>query len=130
LKPGAISRRLRDGCKVPIELQRQVDQYVEEFPFSYDYATVPLPADGSAPQPVIPIVNGFQCRDCSAFKSHSRDATRKHANKRHNKKRVADEEMFRAVRLQLWFGEKRERYWAVDESAPAAQERRARRATA
>ena len=40
------------------------------------------------------------------------DATA-HANKAHSQKRVGDEEVFEAVRLQSWFGE---RYWTVDES--------------
>ena len=33
------------------------------------------------------------------------------------------------ARLQSWFGEKRERYWVVDESQQIAQERQAHRAT-
>jgi hypothetical protein len=53
---------------------------------------------------------------------------RKHGNKVHNKKRVPNEDIFQAVRLQSWFGEKRERYWAVDESQQITQERQARRA--
>jgi hypothetical protein len=127
LKPTAISRHLRDKHKAPIEVQRLVDEYVKEFPFSYDHASVQLPADGLAPQPIIPIVNGFQCRECP-FKTQSRDAMRKHGNKVHGKKRVADEDIFRVVRLQSWFGEKRERYWVVDEGQQDAQERQAHRA--
>src|SRR5271156_5196867 len=127
LKPTAISRHLRDKHKVPSELQKQVDQYVQEFPFAYDHATVPLPSDGSAPQPIIPIVDGFLCKECP-YKTRDHSNIRKHANQAHDKKRVADEDIFRAVRLQSWFGEKRERYWAVDESQQAQQERQAHRA--
>jgi hypothetical protein len=127
LKPTAISRHLRDKHRTAIELQKQVDQYVQEFPFAYDHLSVQLPADGLAPQPIIPIVDGFQCRDCP-FKTQGRATIRQHANQSYNKKRVADEEICRVVRLQSWFGEKRERYWVVDEGQQVQRERRARRA--
>lgn len=42
LKPIAIARHLRGQAPDPIELQKQVDQYVGEFPFAYDYASVPF----------------------------------------------------------------------------------------
>jgi hypothetical protein len=50
---------------------------------------------------------------------------RQHANKAHDQKRLADKDVFTAVRLQSWFGKRRERYWTVveDESQQAAQER-------
>jgi len=53
---------------------------------------------------------------------------RQHSNKAHNKKRVADKDLFKAVQLQSWFGEKRERYWVVDDSKQVEQERQTRRA--
>jgi hypothetical protein len=127
LKPTAISRHLGQKHKTAIELRRQVDEYVKEFPFTYDHATVRLPNDGTAPQPIIPVVDGFKCQDC-AYKTQSRDAMKKHGNKDHNKKRVADEELYTSVRLQSWFGEKRERYWVVNESKQDEQERQRRRA--
>jgi hypothetical protein len=122
LKPTAISRHLDIKHKTPIAVRKQVEQYIKEFPFVYDHASVPLPIDRSAPQPIIPIIDGFVCRDCP-FKTQSRDAARKHSNKAHNKKRVADEEMYQLVRLQSWFGEKRERYWVVDENRQDEQAR-------
>jgi hypothetical protein len=122
LKPSAIPRHLAIKHKTAVELRKQVDQYVAAFPFEYDYKTVRLPQDGSAPQPVIPVVGGFACKDCP-FKTRDRSTIRKHANKVHNRKRVADEDIFQAAQLQSWFGEKRERYWAVDESQQIAQER-------
>jgi hypothetical protein len=127
LEPTAISRHLAIKHKTPIELRKQVERYVVAFPFEYDYRTVLLPRDGSALQPVIPTVGGFACKDCP-FKTRDHSNIRKHANKVHNKKRVADEDIFQAVQLQSWFGEKRERYWVVDESQQAVQERQARRA--
>jgi hypothetical protein len=39
----AISRHLGDRHKTPIEARRQLEQYVEQFPFAYDHASVPLP---------------------------------------------------------------------------------------
>jgi len=42
-----------------------------------------------------------------ALRSHV--AMRKHANKTHDKKGVVDEDISKMVRLQSWFGEKRER---------------------
>ena len=93
LKPTAISRHLDIKHKTPLALRKQVDQYIQGFPFTYNHTSVPLPYDGSAPQPIIPIVDGFVCQDC-AKKSVSQDAIRKHGNKTYSKKRVPNEEMF------------------------------------
>lgn len=124
LKPSAIPRHLRDTHKAPKELRKQVEQYIIEFLFVYDHSTVSLPQDGSIPQAIIPVVDGFQCQDCP-FKTQGRPTLQQHANQAYDKKRVADEDISKAVRLQSWFGEKRERYWAVDESWQAQQERQA-----
>jgi hypothetical protein len=109
LEPQAISRHLRDKHKTPIKLRKQVEQYVKEFPFAYNHASVPLPLSRLAPQPIIPVVDGVGCRDCPE-KSVSQKAMREHGNKAHSKKRVPNKDIFQAVRLQSWFGEKRERY--------------------
>jgi hypothetical protein len=127
VSPVAISGHLRRKHQVAIELRKQVDRYVEGFPFQYGYSTVTLPEDGLAPQLVIQVVDGLHCQRCP-FKSQSRDAMRKHANKVHEKKRVADGELFKTVQLQSWFWEGKERYWVVDESKQHEQERHARRA--
>jgi hypothetical protein len=108
-------------------LRKQLDQYINAFPSTYDSAIVPLSADGLALQPVIPIVDGFACRDCP-YKTRARPSALQHANKAHDKKWVADKGIFRAACLQSWFGEKRERYWIVSESrddAPARAQQRA-----
>ena len=47
LKPTTISRHLRDKHKVPSNVQKQVEEYIKEFPFAYNYTSVPLPSDGS-----------------------------------------------------------------------------------
>ena len=39
---------------------------------------------------------------------------RQHSNIEHDRKRLKDEKLFRAVQLQTWFREKRARYWVVD----------------
>ena len=112
LRPAAIARHLYNRHGIGIDIRRQVQQYVKHFPFTYDHATVPLPADGSAPQPILPVLHGFACRACP-FKSTNRSVMRKHANQAHDQKRVVDKDIFAAVCLQSWFGEKRERYWVV-----------------
>src|SRR5271165_3171176 len=113
LAPGSISRHLRDKHQVKTEVQKQADQYIEQWQWQYDFQSVPLPLDRSLPQPVLPVFNGFQCNDCN-FKTQSRKVIRKHGNKEHNKKRVKDKEIFHAVQLQTWFTEKKARYWVVD----------------
>jgi Orsellinic acid/F9775 biosynthesis cluster protein D len=128
LEPTAISRHLRDKHKTAMELREQVEQYIEGFPFAYNHASVPLPTDGSAPQPIIPIVDGFICRDCPV-KSVSKKAMRNHGNRAHNKKKVPNEDIFQAAQLQSWFGEKRERYWVVDKGQQVEAARQAHRAT-
>jgi hypothetical protein len=49
------------------------------------------------------------------IQKHSRSVMRKHANVAYNQQRLADGNMFTTVRLQSWFGEKRERYREVVE---------------
>jgi hypothetical protein len=56
-----MSQHLRDKYKTPIKLQRQVEQYMKEFPFAYSYASVALPLGGLAPQPIIPVVDKVLC---------------------------------------------------------------------
>jgi hypothetical protein len=127
VSPSAIVRHLRDQHKTDIKLRKQVEEYIQEFPFVYDHITVPLPDENSEPQPIIPVVDGLQCQECS-FKSQSREMIKKHGNSAHNKQRVADEDLFSAVRLQSWFSEKKARYWVIDEAKGQEQERQARRA--
>jgi hypothetical protein len=116
IKPGAIVRHLRDQHQIPIELRKQVDQYIQSFPSLYDYSTVQLPVDGLSPQPVIPVVNGCQCIECP-YKTQDRSNVRKHANIEHKKQRLDDGEIYTSVRMQSWFKNGKERYWVVDEDA-------------
>ena len=96
------------------EIQKQLSEFVQDIisqdaQFQCNYTTVRLPADGLMPQPVVPIVDGFSCCECR-FLTTNRDNIRKHVNKEHLKQRKRDEEIFKYVRLQSWFGPKRERY--------------------
>jgi Orsellinic acid/F9775 biosynthesis cluster protein D len=96
--PATISRHLRDKHQVKIKLRKQLDEYLKQWQWPYDFQTVPLPLAGLAPQPVLPVFNGYQCRDCE-YKSQSRAAIRQHMSIEHSKKRIKDEEMFSSVRL-------------------------------
>jgi Orsellinic acid/F9775 biosynthesis cluster protein D len=125
--PTAISRHLGDKHKTPIELRKQLDEYIREFPFQYNHASVQLPSNGLAPQPIIPVVDGHLCKDCQ-YMSQNRDVMRQHSNKAHNKKRVADEELFQSRQLQSWFDDRRARYWIVDQRQQDEQERQTRQA--
>jgi hypothetical protein len=61
VKLTTISRHLVDKHKMAIKLQKEVEEYVREFPFIYDYTTVLLPSDRSALQPIIPTVHSLKC---------------------------------------------------------------------
>ena len=83
--------------------------------FSRDYKGVELPVDGLAPQPIVPVIDGFSCCLCR-FLTISRSVVKKHANQVHSKKGEEDERIFARVKLQSWYGAKRERYWVVNDS--------------
>jgi hypothetical protein len=122
-----IVEHLRKIHKESPKVRKQVQEFITGIPWEYDYSSVKLPADGLASQPVIPVIDGFQCRQCP-YRSQSYK-TKVHGNKEHLLKRVADDELCKPVRLQSWFQDGKERYWVVDESQQITQERQARRAT-
>ena len=80
--------------------------------FQRDHTGVELPIDGSAPQPTLPVTDGFRCLFCR-FLTISRAKMRTHSNKLHSKKGKEDDCVYVRVKLQSWFGWKRERYWVV-----------------
>jgi hypothetical protein len=98
LKPTAISRHFSNRHKTAIKLRKQINEYIKEFLFLYDYTTVILSLDRSALQPIIAVLEGHLCQAC-LYKTQSRDAIKKHRNKEHSKKRVADEELYKVVQL-------------------------------
>jgi hypothetical protein len=114
VSPDATSRHLRDKHQVKLEFRQQLTEYLKEWQWQYDFHSVPLPLAGLTPQPVLPIFNGFQCQECD-YLTRSSDNIRKHNSKEHGKK-AKNKEVFQAVQLQTWFGEKRARYWVVDET--------------
>ncbi len=118
VSPAAISNHMRRKHKTQLELRKQVDRYINQCLFEYNYSTVKLPVDGLAPQPIVKVVDGLQCQHCN-YKTQSRDKGRKHGNTEHGKKRQADEDLFTSVRLQSWFWGGKERYWVVDERQQA-----------
>jgi hypothetical protein len=115
VQPSAFSEHLRVQHQTPLHDRERVREYVSIFSWGYDFSTIQLPRDGSRPQPIIPVIDGFQCRTC-AFKSSNRKGMKVHGNKEHKKQRVSDDELFGKVRLQSWFQDHRQRYWVVDES--------------
>lgn len=116
--PTAVSRHLRDKHQAKYDLRKQVEEYIRHWQWPYDFRNIPLPPDGSFPQPVLPVVQGFQCQDCQ-YKTQSRPAIRQHGSIKHGKKRFEDNKVYKAVQLQTWFGERRERYWVVDATRPS-----------
>jgi hypothetical protein len=111
--PGATDQHFLRMHGPALQLRDEVNQYAQESRFPvYGHRSVRLPEDGLQPQPLVPVVSGFICRDCG-FKNPSQEFIRKRSNKVHDKQGVPLDERFTAARLQSWFGEKRERYWAV-----------------
>lgn len=106
INPATGVAHLRRNHKITGDIRNQVQRYINRCKFKdYTYATVGLPADGLAPQPVIPTVNGFHCINCTH---------------RHNK-RVPDDHIFKPVRLYSWFWKGKERYWVVEENQEPQQ---------
>ena len=115
IRPRAFSEHLRVQHQTPLRDRERVQEYVSTFSWDYDFSTIQLPRAGSRPQPIIPVVDGFQCQTCP-FKSGTRKSMKVHGNKEHKQQRVGDDELFKKVRLQSWFRDHRQRYWVVDEN--------------
>ncbi|KAH8798673.1 hypothetical protein F5884DRAFT_687296, partial [Xylogone sp. PMI_703] len=107
-----LAEHIRKYHDVKPAIRHQVEQYAKEFKHDYNYATIPIPENGLAPQPIIPIVDGYQCRECS-YITQSEQKIRRHANKDHKKKRATIDEICTRVRVQTWFRDGKERYWVV-----------------
>jgi superfamily II DNA helicase RecQ len=113
ISPESISQHLYRKHQVQLKSRQQLTEYLQQWQWQYDFQSVPLPLDGSLPQPILPILDGFQCRGC-LYKTTNRSVMRQHCNTKHNQKRLKDDELFQAIQLQTWFRERRARYWAVD----------------
>ena len=57
--PTALSEHLRTIHKTKLELRRQVESYIEQLPYRYDYKTVRLPLNGSSPQLILSVLKGL-----------------------------------------------------------------------
>jgi len=90
-------------------VRKQAQEYVQTLLYDYDHASIALPTDGLAPQPIVLVVDGFQCQQCP-FRRTSRKAMKVHGNRAHSLKRVADDQLFQCVQLQTWFRDGKERY--------------------
>jgi hypothetical protein len=92
--------------------RERVQRFIESLNWDYDFSTIQLPEDGSRPQPIIPVIDGFECQNCK-FKSSNRKRMKVHGNTEHNQQEASDNEVFREVRMQSWFQDHRQRYWRV-----------------
>lgn len=121
VQPRAFREHLRVQHQTPLSDRERVQEYVRTFSWDYDFSTIQLPKDGSRPQPIIPVVDGFQCPTCPLesrsrpFTSISQKRMRVHGNVVHKRQGAGGNGLFRKVRLQSWFQDRRQRYWVVDE---------------
>jgi hypothetical protein len=115
VQPRAFVEHLRVQHHTGLNERQKVAEYVEGFETDYDYTSIQLPADGCSPQPELPVMDGFQCRQCP-FKSSNSKRMRTHGIQEHNKKRASNEELYCKIRMQSWFQDHRQRYWAVKEN--------------
>ena len=112
LQPSVLAWHLHDRHKCLAALWKQAKQYVRAGSFLYDCASMLLPANRLASQPIVLVVDGFACQKC-LYKTYNYSNIRKHANQVYSKKCIADKDICQAVQLQLWFGEKQKQYWIV-----------------
>jgi hypothetical protein len=97
VQPEAYKEHLLVRHKKTLLPDRQrVQTYVTELWWNYDYSTILLPKDESAPQLIILVVNRFQCQTC-LFKSSNRKRIKVHRNKEHKQLRVTDYKLFKKV---------------------------------
>src|SRR5271167_2575113 len=65
VRPATFLRHARDWEHPMTKASRQqAQEYIAAFLYDYNHSTVALPPDGLAPQRVIPVADGFQCRKC------------------------------------------------------------------
>jgi hypothetical protein len=96
VQPQAYKTHLFVQHKTPLRDRERVEQYTSTFGWDYEFSTIKLPGDGSSPQPIIPVVDGFQCRTCS-FKSSNRKSMKVHKNKKHKQQKISDNKLFKKV---------------------------------
>ena len=82
ISPAGAVEHLRRFHQTPPKVRRQVHAFIQSVPWTYDYSSITLPADRLSPQPVLPVLEGFQCQHCP-FCSQSRKALKAHGNQVH-----------------------------------------------
>jgi hypothetical protein len=92
-------------------VRNRVKEYIKNFKHIYEHATIPTPADWTAPQRELRSIWGWLCRRCG-FRSKSKKRARRHANEEHGLKWGGVDEIIIRVRLQTWFTQ-RQKYWVV-----------------
>lgn len=117
LTVNGLGEHLRKSHLETLAVRRETKEFAlalarQDARFQCDHKSVELPINGSAPQPILPVVDGFRCLFCH-FLTISRAKLRAHANKEHSKNGEEDDRVYARVKLQSWFGWKRERYWVV-----------------
>lgn len=115
VQPHAFVEHLRIQHQTGLDERKKVGEYVKRFKWDYSHITIQLPEDGASPQAGLPVEDGMQCRQCP-FKSKSRKMMKTHGNTEHNQKRADDAAVFQEIRMQSWFQDHRQRYWAVKEN--------------
>lgn len=133
VQPSAFTRHSHEEHGTTIRARRNLEAFIKELAWAYDSRTIQKPDDGSTPQPTIPVSDGVECRLCIAekrnptFKTRRQTSTRKimkaHGNKVHQRNKVPDDGLYRAIRVQTWFrGNGEARYWRVEEGDAAVDE--------
>ena len=74
--PAAFVKHLRGKHHVEWEVFKRVEGYIKGFGHDCKRSTMTLPDDWSAPQPVLPIYDGFKCVRCEFQCSRSSDDSR------------------------------------------------------
>jgi len=99
IEPAVLASHLLRKHEVGKKTREEANQYIKQWQWPYDSKSIILPPNGSAPQPVIPVLDGYQCLWCE-YITQSRKAGREHGNKAHQLKRVPDKELVRPVQIQ------------------------------
>jgi hypothetical protein len=93
VSPAGVVEHLHRLHRAPLKVRRQVQAFLQSLPWSYDSSSVVLPADRLAPQPVLPVVEGFQCRRCP-FCTQSRKSMKVYGNRVHAIQRASDAQLY------------------------------------
>ena len=59
ISPVGVVEHLRKFHQTPPKVRKRVQDFVQSLLWSYDYSSILLPTNGLAPQPVLPVVEGF-----------------------------------------------------------------------